>query len=231
MAKIAEMEKVQDLRQRGFSLQKIANLTKNSKSTISYWCKNIFLSHRQLKKLQNKRKTAGSKALFDYSERKRNERFLQTEIASKKGKDDVDKINRRDLFIIGLALYWGEGYKKGNDELGFTNSDPFIIKFIMKWFREIYFINDKDFILRVSINSAHRKRVTDIISFWSKIARINKSQFTKSSFIFTSSKKTYKNNKKYFGTLRIKVRRGTELRRRIIGSLKALENYATQNQI
>lgn len=217
------MEKVQALRKEGLSLQEISDITRNSKSSISYWCKNIFLSPQQLTQLRERRKTAGSKALLAYSERKRKDRLLRIEMAMRKGKDDVRKFDKRDLFITGLALYWGEGYKKGNDELGFTNSDPSIIKLILWWFKEIYLVKDKEFILRVSINATHEQRGKTIISFWSKITGINKRQFTKTSVISSRSKKIYGNGDGYFGTLRVKVRRGTELRRRIMGSIKALE--------
>ena len=220
------MEKVQKLRQKGLSLKEIARITHNSKSTISYWCKNIFLSREQSKRLEQKRKTAGAKALFNYSEEKRRERLIQTKIANEKGAAEVGNIDQRELFLLGMALYWGEGYKKGNEELGFTNSDPHIIKFILKWFREIYQIPNKNFILRVSINSIHQNRNSKIISSWSKICGIPQNQFTKSSFVFSTSKRKYKDVESYFGTLRIKVRKGTELRRRILGSLKALENFS-----
>ena len=66
------------------------------------------------------------------------------------------------LLGLGLGLYWGEGYKKGNNECGFTNSDPDIILLIIRWFQKIYSIDKKDFILRVSINEMHKKRDLEI---------------------------------------------------------------------
>jgi len=224
MANIILLEKVQGLRRQGVGINEIAMRLNVSKSTVSYWCKNISLTKSQISRLKEKQKTSGVRGLLIFFEKKRKQRLMNVRQLMSQGASDVGQIAKRELLLIGLALYWGEGYKRGNDEVGFTNSDSRIIKLIIRWFKVCYGINSKDFILRVSINELHKNRGKEVLEYWSKETDLPMSQFTKISFIKTKSKKIYSNLDEHFGTLRIKVRRGTNLKRRILGSLEALGN-------
>jgi hypothetical protein len=126
--------------------------------------------------------------------------------------------------MVGLGLYWGEGYKKGSQEMGFTNSDPDMIRFYIDWLHASYGIRRSNLILRVSINNQHTFRVTEVEEYWSKVCNIPRNQFTKMSLIKVQSKKHILTTDHY-GTLRIKVRKGTQLRRRVLGSITAIASY------
>ncbi len=224
MAKILEREKAKKLRKKGFSIGDIANKISVSKSTVSYWCRDITLSPKQIEHIEKQHKKACVGALLTVAERRRIERIIQTKKSRERGMADVGKISKRDLFMIGLALYWGEGYKKGNEEFGFTNSDPKMIEVAIKWLEDIYNVKKDYLILRVSINQTHEKRGSCVVEYWSKITRVPITQFTKTSFIKTKSKKIYPNHDEHFGTLRIKIRKGAGLRRQVLGSISAIED-------
>lgn len=223
MAKLQEQSKAMRLRKSGYSISAIAKTLSVSKSTASGWCRDIALTERQLEQIAEKSKHHATLSLLKSSENQRKVRQENIKRATQIGKRDVGKLSQRDVHMIGLGLYWGEGYKKGNQELGFTNSDPGMITFYIHWLRTVYGIEKKDLILRVSINNQHAERITDIVQYWSLITGISTTQFTKTSLIKIRSKKIYENLHTHFGTLRIKVRRGTELRRRILGSIQALK--------
>lgn len=224
MANILLMEQAKKLRLLGKGIAEISNKLKVSKSTVSYWCKDIKLKEDQVQRLIAKQRQAGIKALFKTFESRRAQRILLSENLRTLGRNDVGTIEKRDLFFIGLSLYWGEGYKKGNDEVGFTNSDSSIIRIIIMWFKIFYNVVDKDFILRVSINAVHTRRKNEIMRYWVSETSIPLNQFTKTSFINTRLKKVYKNSNVHFGTLRVKIRRGANIRRRIMGSLSAISD-------
>lgn len=223
MAKILEREKARALRQQGESIKRIASELGLSSSTVSYWCRDIVLSPIQIQHLQERQHRAGLKAVLKYAESKRNARIKKENELMRLGKNEIGALNTREIFLVGLALYWGEGYKSGNGELGFTNSSVEMIKFILRWFREIFKISNKDFILRVSVNEQHKDRIKVIERFWSDKIGIPLSQFSKSSLIKMQSKKIYADAKNHYGTLRVKVRRGTDLRRRILGGIEGLK--------
>ena len=222
MAKANEQSKALLLRQGGQSIGEIARVLKVSKSTVSGWCKDITLSDKQIRNIAEKSKHQATMSLLRASEIQRKKRQNDVIQANALGKQDVGLLTKRDLHMVGLGLYWGEGYKKGSQELGFTNSDPAMIQFYIKWLSKIYGIKKEDLILRISINSQHSRRISELIHHWSTVTGVPSVQFTKTSLIKSTSKKIYKNPEEHFGTLRIKVRRGTDLRRRILGSISAL---------
>ena len=226
MAKIAQREKARNLRRRGISIREVAKQVGVSKSSASYWCRNIALTSGQIRRLSEKQKKASVEALLRASERKRQERIRREHRLNVEGKERVGRIAERDLFMVGLGIYWGEGNKKGDLTAGFTNSDPTIIKFGIQLFREIYGVETKDLILRVGINVIHKRRALEVLQYWVDATGVPLNQFNKTSFIKAKVKKPYENFAEHFGTLRVKVRRSTNLKREIMGSLQALEEYS-----
>jgi len=222
MSKPLLQQRAITLRVKGYSINSIAKTISVSKSTVSHWCKNIALSEKQINHIAEQSKHHATLHLLRASEKRREKRQLNIKQSTQQGHADVGRLSKRDLHMVGLGLYWGEGYKKGNQELGFTNSDPVMIVFYIEWLRRIYNINKQDLILRLSINDQHTGRIQNVLKYWMQITKIPLSQFTKTSLIKSKSKKTYINLESHSGTLRVKVRRGTELRRRILGSIDAL---------
>lgn len=214
-------EKAIALRKKGESINTISKSLGAKKSTVSYWCKDILLSKDQINALLEKQRREGIKGSFQYYEKLRKERIKRCVQLMQKGVSDVGSLSKRDLFISGLSLYWAEGYKKGN-EVGFTNSDPKMIVLFLKWLKEIYGINSDSLIFRISINNMHKDRVNKVIGYWTKLLKVEEKQFTKTSLIRTISKKVYSNHENYFGTLRVKIRRGSALRERILGSIQEI---------
>ncbi|MBI1974893.1 MAG: hypothetical protein HYS57_00870 [Parcubacteria group bacterium] len=222
MANIALREKATQLRRNGESIARIARILRAPKSTVSYWCRSITLTHAQVEKLVHRRMRAGLRAVLMLAEKRRKVRLKSIRNNLKVGKREVGKLGRRDLFIAGIAIYWAEGDKRSGDTLAFTNSDPQMVLFMMRWLRTTCKILNDRFILRVTINIIHASRVKLITQFWSKITRIPENQFSKPLIISTKNKKIYTNSEAYHGVLRIKVRRATELHRRLMGWLAGL---------
>jgi len=217
---IVQKEKVIDLRKHGESIRDISKNTGLPKSTVSYWCRDIQLTKTQLENLQDKCKKAGSAKCLEIAEKKRATRMSKTHSLMKKGARSVGYISKRDISMLGLGLYWGEGYKKSCHELGFTNSDQAIIGLYLLWLKTVYNIDKECLTLRVSINESHKDREKKILNYWSHFTKIQLSQFTKTSFIKSTSKKVYPNRETHFGTLRIKVQKSSTLLHQTLGALK-----------
>lgn len=222
MAKQKEKEMATSLRLEGYGIGEISKKLKVSKSTVSVWCRDISLSSKQISVLANRSQHHATEALLLSAEKQRAQREIDSRKSANQGQIDVGNLTDRDIFMVGLGLYWGEGYKQGSQELGFTNSNPLIIKFYITWLEKIYRVTKKDLILRVSINSSHEHRIDQVQKYWSEIVKVSLSQFTKPSLIKTVSQKQYSNQDQHFGTLRVKVRKGTSMRRRILGSISSL---------
>lgn len=222
MIKEKEYKDAVVMRQSGCSLNEISKKLNISKSTASVWLKDVELDANAKNKLRLKTKKNSLVGLLKYNSGlslQKQQNIIHDELA---GKNKIGRLSERDIYCVGLGLYWGEGYKKGNQEFGFTNSDPSMIRFYIKWLEVVFGVEKKELILRVSINELHKKRNKSIESYWSKITEVPLLQFTKTSFIKTVSKKVYTNQNSHMGTLRIKLRKGTRLRREVIGAIKSI---------
>ena len=219
MAKQKEREIAELLRNKGTSISDIASKLKVSKSTVSTWCKDIVLTEQAIESIARTSKSKSTTSLLRYTETLRAKRQSNIVISSEVGRKKVGTLSKRDIYCIGLGLYWGEGYKRGSQEFGFTNSDSRMIKFYILWLQTTFKVNSNDLIARISINSSQHSRSEELEKYWSRSTGISRSQFTKISFLKSQSKKIYTNNADYFGTLRIKVRRGTTMRREVLGAI------------
>lgn len=218
MANTLLRDRVRLLRSRGASLNELAQRLKVPKSTVRFWCRDIVLSKEQQKRLFRRQQLSGVLA----AEKIRQKRLLITKQLLREGAFEIGKISPRELMLIGAALYWAEGYRKGDGEFGFTNSDPKMIRFIIRWLNEACRVNKKDIKLRVCINAMHKNRIKDIHEFWSTTTGISALQFSRPTLIHTVNKKVYLDTNNYFGTLRVKVRHSTNLRRKIMGWIEGI---------
>jgi len=228
MANITKKLLAQGLRKKGRSISEIAkNLGMHKSGSISRWCRDIILTSEQIKRLIKKQESGSYKGRLIVTEKLRKQRLKEVKLLRKEGLKDVGRLNKRDVFIGGLGMYWSEGETyPGSDRLSFTNSDPKMILFILEWFREICNVPAGRFSFQVKINEIHKNRVREVENYWSKLTGIPLSQFTKTILIKVRNKKVYPNLDDHYGTLRIVVRQGTQLRRKINGWIEGLSNMA-----
>ena len=218
MAKTLLHDGARKLRLKGKSLNEITKLLKIPKSTVRFWCRDISLTKPQLRRLSEKQRTGGILA----AEKLRNRRIKLTKHLLDEGIQETGVLSKRELFLVGVALYWAEGYQKGDGEFGFTNANPKMVRLIMKWLQQACGITREKIHLRICINSIHGHRLKEIRKFWSKITGIPVYQFDKPTLIRLSNAKLYQNSSEYFGTLRIKVYQSTNLKRKIMGWIEGL---------
>jgi len=128
-----------------------------------------------------------------------------------------------NFFLAGLALYWGEGSKTGR-AVRVSNADPHVIIFMLNWFRYAWGVKDSRFSLHILINEVHKSRIKEVKSYWSRLTRIPKKQFQKTTFIKAKNKKVYKNFKDHYGTLAINVRKNfpSEIHHQIMGLIEKM---------
>jgi len=103
---------------------------------------------KQIEKIALRSGHHATSALLKSAEQKRKKRRQNIREADNKARDKIGIVSSRDIYMVGLGLYWGEGYKKGNQEFGFTNSDQRMIKFYINWLNKSFGIQKTDLILR-----------------------------------------------------------------------------------
>jgi len=223
MARIIGKNKALKLRQKGESINEIAKRLNIPKSTISIWCRNIQLTSKQIQRLIRKQESGSYKGRMKFLEGARKKRIEEVAKLKRDGLREISKISKRDLFVAGTAMYVSEGVTSPNsDETSFSNSDPRMIRLMLKWFKEICGILDNRVVIQVRVNKIHECRIKEIENYWSNLTKIPQKQFTKTILIKSESKKIYPKSDTYYGTIRIKIRRGTQLRRKINGWIEGL---------
>lgn len=209
------------LRRQGKSYNEIVKILTISKSTLSLWLRDIKMPAEIKQKFWNETRKKWAQNITKFNKERaviaREKAQQIQDLASK----DIGKISRRELFLVGIALYWAEGHKKSRWQLDFSNSDPLMMKLMMRFFREIYNVKEDKFFATAQIhpNVTPQKAV----NYWSKITKIPKKQFLKTyTRITPSSKRKRAFNTLPYGTLRVSVS-SVEMTNKMKGWISGLE--------
>ncbi len=225
MAKSEEKIKARSLRKGGESLKVIAKILNVSPRSVSNWCRDIELTKEQTLNLE-KRTTDPN-----YGNRQKYLNLIKANKNSKieklrdEGAKEINKLSKRELFLVGVSLYWAEGFKK-DSQVGFANSDPKMINLFLRWLYECFDYKVSDLIPRLTLNISHKERTREIEEYWSRVTGIPIENFQKPFYQNVKWKKVYENPNEYFGVLRIKVRRSIDLLRKIHGFIEGLRLQA-----
>lgn len=198
-----EHKKAIEFRQKGKSIKEIGKLLNVSSSTVSLWVRHIPLSSSQKQRLQNKVFRALQRGRKKAERVQKRLRRIKGVNLVKEALKELGILTKRDLFVVGIALYWAEGFKKDN-RLGFASSDPAMVNLFLRWLATVG-VPKQDIKLRVGLNISHKKRVKKVEKYWSEQTAIPLVQFQKPFFQKFKWKKEFPYPEKYFGVLRIRA--------------------------
>jgi predicted transcriptional regulator len=219
MANIQLRRQALELRKLGMSYNQIRDELGVSKSTLSGWLKEYPLSQEQIRLLRDSHS--------------RIERFRQTMLRKREtrllssyneAKDTLLPLTKRELFLAGLFLYWGEGGKTERGLVTISNTDPGVLKFSLYWMvKGMDITKDK---IRVLLHLYNDMNVEESIDYWSKTLNIAKSQFVK-PYIKISTRTTVDYKGFGHGTCMLRVG-STLLKEKILMSMKVMADYAEE---
>jgi len=214
-------EKAINYRKRGYSYGMISEKIGLSKSTLSTWLKEI--PYIPSKRVINRIGAARAKS----AQTKHNQKVANILMAKKLAKKELGKLTKRDLWLLGIGLYLGEG-TKSQETVQMINSDPKVIKLSIEWLKRICGLSVKNF--TITVYAYPDNNIQKTINFWSKTTGISKNQFSKTQ-IDRRTDKLIKNKRKLaYGTARLTVKTngkkefGASLHRRIMGWIEALSS-------
>lgn len=228
MAKSKEKIKARKLRRKGESIKQIAKLLKVSVSTASLWCRDVILTNKQIENLRKRQTDPFYGKRLEYYLKKKKEFSLKLLNLKNEGIKSIGRLSKREVFLIGIALYWGEGFKK-DSLIGLATLDINIAKFFIFWLNKSFGIVTKDLLLRVTANISYKSKIKELEKYWSKELKIPVNQFSKPFFQKTTWKKDYENKDNYHGVLRIRVRRSIDLLRKIFGYIEGISLSVTED--
>ncbi|OGZ58598.1 MAG: hypothetical protein A2728_01735 [Candidatus Spechtbacteria bacterium RIFCSPHIGHO2_01_FULL_38_11] len=208
-----------EYRKKGYSYNMISEKLDLPKSTLSDWLKDI--PFRPNQEVINRIGNAKLKSAQTKNRQKIENIKKMKKIAFK----EVDKLSNRDLFMLGIGLYWGEGTKRYS-HIRIINSDPAIIQASVRWFKDICKLKNKNFSIRVHIYPDNYEK--ECLRYWSNIAGISLNNFGKTQIDRRKNKSFKKRGTLPYGTAHLEIRSrgkkefGVELHRRIMGWIEAV---------
>jgi len=215
--KLKEKIEAQSLRKKGFSYREICKKIKVSKSTVSLWCRNIKLGKSQMKRLYWNWRTGSLKGNIIGAKKLQKRKEQEIESLTKEGVKEIGSIEKRDFFIAGVALYYAEGSKTDGD-VSFSNSDPALINFMMKWLKYFCQITLDKFRAHLYIHQELHE--SEAKKYWSNLTKIPLVHFYK-SYIAKVKKKRLHKNIHHYGVLKIRVS-NRKIHRKIRGWMEGL---------
>jgi DNA-binding transcriptional ArsR family regulator len=184
------------LRSQGYSYGHISVKTGLSKSTLSYHLSKVPYTPNALtlKKIGKARSSAGVK--------KAQMKLDSLNHARTQAKKDIGTLSKRDVFMLGLGIYIGEG-SKTHDIVRLVNSDFRVINQFIYWIKAIG-LGPEHIAIRLHLYpDSDVKKAED---FWSKKLSIPKKQFQKPCVDMRQGKSRKKTSIHEFGTAHVTVR-------------------------
>jgi hypothetical protein len=204
------------LRAEGYSINEISRKVGAAKSSVSGWVKNIKLTNQQKKQLSEK---GIRKAIIEQRRATR----LKNESAKRQliidaAKKQINKLSKKELWLIGSILYWAEGGKTKRGLVRFSNSDAEMIKFMMAFFRSICKVPEGKFrgYIHIHPHLDHQKAER----YWSTVTGIPQKRFYK-TYRKTNKSSKHERDSLPFGTFDIYIC-NTELFLKICGWVRGI---------
>ena len=206
---------------RGWSYAIIGEKLRIGKGTLSDWLRDVPYSPNATVRKRIKEGPAKSAMLRNQSKRASIASARSTALKT------IGQLSKRDLLLLGLGLYIGEG-TKSCECVQFVNADPNVICLIMRWFREVCGVPLAHFAIAVHIYPDTDEQAA--LQFWSNITKIPLGQFRKTQRDARLNKSHKLKNKLPHGTALItvkscgKIELGVGLHRKIMGWIAAAQN-------
>ncbi|WP_455351302.1 hypothetical protein [Streptomyces sp. SYSU K217416] len=206
-------ERARELRTQGLTYDQIQVELGCSKSSISLWV-------RDLPKPERRRTREEASAIAKRGwEVTLQRRDLERRRTKQEAAAEIGPVTERELFLIGIGLYWAEGSKakphRPQERVTFVNSDPHMIKVFLAWLHLLGVDADH---LRFHVHIHESSDVPAAEQFWSDLVGTNVGAFGKTTIKRHNPRTNRKNTgDAYRGCLAVRVLKSADLYRRIEG--------------
>ncbi|WP_250301920.1 hypothetical protein [Streptomyces sp. A 4/2] len=205
--------KARELRLQGMTYDQIQVELGCSKGSISLWVRDLPKPPRRTTTEQAK---LAGRLRWEHELAVRDIERQKTKAAAA---DEIGTLSDRELFFVGVALYWAEGTKDKpydrRENVTFVNSDPGVIEVYLAWLRLLEVAPER-ICYRLMIHETADVETAKL--YWAELIGVDVSVFQKTTLKKHNPKTVRKNTgENYRGCLVIRVAQGAELYRRIEG--------------
>ncbi|WP_392753316.1 hypothetical protein [Streptomyces sp. LN590] len=207
-------ERARELRRQGMTYDRIQVELGCSKSSISLWVRGLPKPEPHYTPTEHL--ALMNAGLVDLRASREKERAETKRLA----RDAVGDLSDRELFLVGVTLYWAEGAKdktySRRECLQFINSDPNVIKLYLRWLDLLGVTQDR---MRMRVSIHESADIPGAERFWAELAGIPTSALKKTTLKKHNPRTTRKNTtESYRGCLVIYVSKSAALYRRVEGA-------------
>ena len=206
--------KARELRLEGWTYDRIQVELGCSKSSISLWVRDL---PRPERRRSREEAAAIARRGWEAKLRIRDEERRQTKKAAEQA---IGDLTARELFLVGVGLYWAEGGKDKpydrRESVAFVNSDPSMIQVYLAWLDLLGIGPER---LRFNVMIHENADVAAAEEYWAELVGAGRAAFNKTTLKRHNPRTVRKNvGDSYRGCLVVKVLKGADLYRRIEGS-------------
>ena len=203
-----------ELRLRGKTYGEIRSLFNIPKSTLSVWFSKLQISKRAQKILRSKRRD-GYLKLVEFNKTRTLKIQKENEDIRSNFKSRVGELSKREIMILGAALYWGEGYKnftlnrRGSyPYISFGNSDPQMIKIFIDFMERILGISRNK--IKTQVMICPKINAITAVDYWQTATKIPRENFRCQVALSRASQQKRPKHLLPYGTLQLRVNRRQE---------------------
>jgi len=203
--------RARELRRAGKTYDEITAELGVAKSSVSLWVRDLPTPRTSPERIQRMREArwAPYRAFRDRAR-------METKQAAA---EQIGSLTDRELFLIGVGLYWAEGTKSKpyrlSEVIVFVNSDPGMIQVFLAWLTLLDVESDR-WRFRVLIHES--ADVASAERYWADLVGQDVGDFGKTTLKRYNPKTIRKNvGADYHGCLVVRVRQGADLYRRVEG--------------
>jgi len=212
------------LRRSGQSYNEISRSLGVPKSTLATWFRQLTLPQELIDRLYDRARSAGTQALVERNKRQTALAAARAQAIQQAAQTEIGRLSRRELQLIGAALYWAEGVRRypqrGGRRVAFSNADSAAVILMMRFFREVCDVPLEK--IRSVVSLAPGLETTSAVSFWSSLTKIPPEHFTVYQGLSRSSKQRRPRFRLPYGTLQLRIA-DTRLFYRIMGWIQGIQ--------
>lgn len=213
-----------ELRQAGWSYKMIETEIGVARSTLSGWLRNVTVVEYDPRVQQRVLKNQQLAAQRNRERAEVSQQQIQAETAIEMRDLLHGGLSNRELFLMGLMLYWAEGGKT-HHHISLSNSDPLVVKIFVLWLEQCLGVQRNQ--LRANVHAYPDVDVDNTEAYWADVIGINRNQFYKIQIDYRANKTVEKCGKLPHGTVHVTVLGvgRANLHRRIMGWIAGLGDY------
>lgn len=218
------------MRMQGKSYTEISQGLGMSKSTLSSWFRHLIIPKEAQERIINRSRSASINALLKINKLQTHKAEERVRISRTEHRRAIGVLSKRELMLLGSALYWAEGYRRPvvrdgkartHHPVSFTNSDPSMVKLFLRFLRETCEVPEEK--ISADIRIYEHQNEAHLLDFWSKTTDISYSRFKKFYYgVSISSQRKKAFNTLPYGTIQIRIN-STVLFHKIMGWIEGLQ--------